>query len=145
MRGTYKWFYLPTHDGFNSQREYEKVRGTGACDEHDLTRSKAYIQIEVVSISTHNAQRDEHVCVADFFGYRFISVRCFIACQSKENGMTMGSITIVNLTEFRPSSLQLRTWVLFIVVSTGSPITFTITITPQIWTMMYGRGGIYMD
>jgi len=37
--------------------EFEKFSGTVEFDEYDLTRSKAEIQIEAASVTTHNAQR----------------------------------------------------------------------------------------
>src|SRR5438270_11846196 len=64
-----------THIGFTGRHlmvatvrgEFEQFSGTVEFDEQDLTRSQADIQIEAASVTTRNAQRDEHFRSADFF------------------------------------------------------------------------------
>ncbi len=99
-----------THVGFTIRHmmvstvrgEFEKVRGTVEFDEHDLTASWADIQIEAASISTHSAQRDEHLRAADFFDAEqyplitFISKRVLLS--DAHHGQLIGDLTIRDTT-----------------------------------------------
>ncbi len=99
-----------THIGFTGRHlmvstvrgEFEKFSGTVEFDEYDLTRSKAEIQIEAASVTTHNAQRDEHFRSADFFdvaqypSITFKSKR--VIMQDAHHGQLIGDLTIRNIT-----------------------------------------------
>jgi polyisoprenoid-binding protein YceI len=99
-----------THIGFTGRHlmvstvrgEFEKFSGTVEFDEYDLTRSKAEIQIEAASVTTHNAQRDEHFRSADFFDVEkypyitFTSKR--VIMQDESHGQLIGDLTIRNIT-----------------------------------------------
>ena len=60
--------YGHSHIGFTGRHmmvstvrgEFEKFRGALEFDEHDLTHSKAEIEIEAASVNTRNTQRDDH-------------------------------------------------------------------------------------
>jgi polyisoprenoid-binding protein YceI len=82
--------------------EFEKFSGTVEFDEHDLTRSKAEIQIEAASVNTHNVQRDEHFRSADFFDvehYPYITFKSKRVIMHDENfGQLIGDLTIRNIT-----------------------------------------------
>jgi polyisoprenoid-binding protein YceI len=99
-----------THIGFTGRHlmvstvrgEFEKFSSTVEFDEYDLTRSKAEIQIEAASVTTHNAQRDEHFRSADFFDVErypsitFKSKR--VIMQDAHHGQLIGDLTIRNIT-----------------------------------------------
>jgi polyisoprenoid-binding protein YceI len=99
-----------THIGFTGRHlmvstvrgEFEKFSGTVEFDEYDLTRSKAEIQIEAASVTTHNVQRDEHFRSADFFdvaqypSITFTSKR--VIMQDAHHGQLIGDLTIRNIT-----------------------------------------------
>ena len=99
-----------THIGFTGRHlmvstvrgEFEKFSGTVEFDEHDLTRSKAEIQIEAASVNTHNAQRDEHFRSADFFDverYPYITFKSKrVVMQDAHYGQLIGDLTIRNIT-----------------------------------------------
>src|SRR6266567_1812352 len=99
-----------THIGFTGRHlmvatvrgQFEKFRGTVEFDEHDLTRSKADIQIEAASVNTYNAQRDEHFRSADFFDvehYPFITFTSKrVTMQDAHHGQLIGDLTIRNIT-----------------------------------------------
>jgi polyisoprenoid-binding protein YceI len=82
--------------------EFEQFSGTVEFDEQDITRSKADIQIEAASVTTHNAQRDEHFRSADFFDVEhypsitFTSKR--VIMQDTHHGQLVGDLTIRNIT-----------------------------------------------
>ncbi|HYC23176.1 MAG TPA: YceI family protein [Candidatus Bathyarchaeia archaeon] len=50
----------------NVQGEFGKVTGSAEADEQDLTRSKVEATIDVSTINTRQAKRDEHLKSADF-------------------------------------------------------------------------------
>ena len=99
-----------THIGFTGRHlmvatvrgQFEKFSGKVEFDEHDLTRSKAEIQIEAASVNTHNVQRDEHFRSADFFdvaqypSITFTSKR--VIMQDAHHGQLIGDLTIRNIT-----------------------------------------------
>ena len=99
-----------THIGFTGRHmmvatvrgQFEKFSGTVEFDEHDLTRSKAEIQIEAASVTTHNTQRDEHFRSADFFDveqYPYITFKSKrVIMQDAHHGQLIGDLTIRNIT-----------------------------------------------
>ena len=99
-----------THIGFTGRHlmvatvrgEFEKFSGTVEFDEHDLTRSKAEIQIEAASVNTRNSQRDAHFRTADFFDvekYPYIIFKSKRVIMIDANhGQLIGDLTIRNIT-----------------------------------------------
>ena len=99
-----------THIGFTGRHlmvatvrgEFERLQGTVEFDEHDITRSKAEIQIEAASVNTHNAQRDEHFRSADFFDVEHHPYITFkskrIVMQDAQHGQLTGELTIRGIT-----------------------------------------------
>lgn len=99
-----------THIGFTGRHlmvatvrgEFERLQGTVEFDEHDITRSKAEIQIEAASVNTHNAQRDEHFRSADFFDVEHHPYITFkskrIVMQDAQHGRLTGELTIRGIT-----------------------------------------------
>jgi polyisoprenoid-binding protein YceI len=71
------WDVDPTHStvGFkvkhlvvaNVRGRFTKYTGTVVLDDADITKSKFIAKIDVASIDTENAKRDEHLRSADFF------------------------------------------------------------------------------
>src|SRR5437899_11068843 len=100
-----------THIGFTGRHlmvstvrgAFEKFSGTVEFDEQNITRSRADIQIEAASVTTHNAQRDEHFRSADFFDVEhypsitFTSKR--VIMQDAHHGQLIGDLTIRNITK----------------------------------------------
>jgi polyisoprenoid-binding protein YceI len=99
-----------THIGFTGRHlmvatvrgAFEQFSGTVEFDEHDLTRSKAEIQIEAASVNTHNVQRDEHFRSADFFDvehYPYITFKSKrVIMHDANHGQLIGDLTIRNIT-----------------------------------------------
>jgi len=82
--------------------EFEQFSGTVEFDEQDVTRSKADIQIAANSVTTRNAQRDEHFRSADFFDvehYPYITFKSKrVIMQDAHHGQLVGDLTIRNIT-----------------------------------------------
>src|SRR6266550_5739376 len=82
--------------------EFEQFSGTVEFDEEDLTRSQADIRIEAASVTTRNAQRDEHFRSADFFDverYPYITFKSKrVIMQDAQHGQLVGDLTIRNIT-----------------------------------------------
>jgi len=107
------WQFDPGHTyiGFTGRHmmvatvrgEFEQFEGTVEFDEHDLTRSRVEIRIEAASVTTRNAQRDEHFRSADFFDvehYPSITFRSKrIVMRDAHHGQLIGDLTIRNITK----------------------------------------------
>ena len=107
------WQFDPGHTyiGFTGRHlmvatvrgEFEKFEGTVEFDEHDLTRSSVEIRIEAASVTTRNAQRDEHFRSADFFDveyYPFITFKSKrVVMRDAHHGQLIGDLTIRNITK----------------------------------------------
>ncbi len=82
--------------------EFEQFSGTVEFDEEDLTRSQADIRIEAASVTTRNAQRDEHFRSADFFDverHPYITFKSkHVIMQDAHHGQLVGDLTIRNIT-----------------------------------------------
>jgi polyisoprenoid-binding protein YceI len=82
--------------------EFEKFSGTVEFDEHDLTHSKAEIEIEAASVNTRNSQRDEHFRSADFFDvehYPFIAFKSKrVILQDEHHGQLVGDLTVRDIS-----------------------------------------------
>src|SRR5436309_7454718 len=106
------WQFDPGHTyiGFTGRHmmvatvrgEFEQFEGTVEFDEHDLTRSRVEIRIEAASVTTRNAQRDEHFRSADFFDvehYPYITFKSKrVVMQDAQHGQLVGDLTIRSMT-----------------------------------------------
>jgi polyisoprenoid-binding protein YceI len=102
--------YGHAHVGFTGRHlmvstvrgEFERFRGTVEFDEHDVSRSKAEIQIEAASVNTRNSQRDAHFRTADFFDvekYPYITFKSKrVIMRDANHGQLIGDLTIRNIT-----------------------------------------------
>ena len=102
--------YGHAHIGFTGRHlmvsivrgEFERFRGTVEFDEHDVSRSKAAIQIEAASVNTRNSQRDAHFRTADFFDvekYPYITFKSKrVIMRDANHGQLIGDLTIRNIT-----------------------------------------------
>lgn len=89
---------------------FERYRGTVHLDTSDFTRSTIEGEIDVTSIDTGNAQRDEHLRTNDFFDaphhprISFKSTR--IEAKGRREYVVHGDLTIRGVT--RPVSLDVE-------------------------------------
>ena len=102
--------YGHAHVGFTGRHlmvstvrgEFERFRGTVEFDEHDVSHSKAEIQIEAASVNTRNSQRDAHFRTADFFDvekYPYINFKSKrVIMRDANHGQLIGDMTIRNIT-----------------------------------------------
>jgi polyisoprenoid-binding protein YceI len=78
--------------------EFEQFSGTVEFDEQDITRSKADIRIEAASVTTRNAQRDEHFRSPEFFDVEHFPYINFkskrVIMQDTNHGQLVGDLTI---------------------------------------------------
>jgi polyisoprenoid-binding protein YceI len=109
---TNSWNLDTVHSGINFtvrhmvvskvRGRFAKFNGTVALDESDVTRSSVEATIDVSSIDTGTAQRDDHLRSADFFDVerfpeiRFLSTR--IEKVSGERYRLTGELTIHGVT-----------------------------------------------
>ena len=107
------WQFDPGHTyiGFTGRHlmvatvrgEFERFSGIVEFDEQDITRAKADIQIEAVSVNTHNAQRDEHFRSPDFFDvehYPYITFKSKrVIMHDAHHGHLIGDLTIRDITK----------------------------------------------
>jgi polyisoprenoid-binding protein YceI len=88
--------------------QFETIEGALQIDETDLTNSSVNVTIDVSSITTRDAKRDEHLRSADFFdaanfpAMTFTSTR--IEKKSDEDYLVHGDLTIRGVT--RPVTLK---------------------------------------
>jgi len=106
------WQFDPGHTyiGFTGRHlmvatvrgEFEQFSGSVEFDEEDITRSKVEIQIEAASVTTRNAQRDEHFRSVDFFDVEHSPYITFkskrVIMQDARHGQLVGDLTIRNIT-----------------------------------------------
>jgi len=106
------WQFDPGHTyiGFTGRHlmvatvrgEFEQFSGTVEFDERDLTRSKVDVQIEVASVNTRNAQRDEHFRSVDFFDVEHFPYITFkskrVVMHDEHHGQLIGDLTMRGIT-----------------------------------------------
>jgi len=107
------WQFDPGHTyiGFTGRHlmvatvrgEFEQFEGSVEFDEHDLTRSRVEIRIEAASVTTRNAQRDEHFRSADFFDVEHYPSITFksqrVIMRDSHHGQLIGDLTIRDITK----------------------------------------------
>jgi polyisoprenoid-binding protein YceI len=81
---------------------FTKYTGTIALDDADISRSRAHLEIDVTSIDTGNAKRDEHLKSADFFDVGKFPKMVFDSTKIEKHGadglVISGNLTIKNVT-----------------------------------------------
>jgi polyisoprenoid-binding protein YceI len=78
-------------------------KGTIALDDADVTKSKAHLEVDVTSIDTGNAKRDEHLKSPDFFDVGKFPKMVFDSTKIEKQGadglLLTGNLTIKNVTK----------------------------------------------
>jgi polyisoprenoid-binding protein YceI len=91
----------------NVRGTFAKFAGSVALDDQDVTRSAVHLDIDVASIDTDNAKRDEHLRSADFFDaakYPTITFKSTKVARAGDGLDVAGNLTIKNVT--RPVVLK---------------------------------------
>jgi len=87
----------------NVKGSFEKFKGTVTIDEKDIARSKVNVTVEVVSINTNIAKRDEHLRSGDFFDVAKYPVMTFESTRVERAGAdklkVTGNLTIKGVTK----------------------------------------------
>jgi polyisoprenoid-binding protein YceI len=82
---------------------FTKFDGTIQFDDENLANSSAKVEIDVASIDTHDAKRDEHLRSADFFDVEKYPTITFVSREIKPLGkdkfQLVGDLTIKDVTE----------------------------------------------
>ena len=82
---------------------FTKFDGTIQFDDENLANSSAKVEIDVASIDTHDAKRDEHLRSADFFDIEQYPTMTFVSREIKPLGkdkfQLIGDLTIKGVTE----------------------------------------------
>lgn len=87
----------------NVRGSFEKFQGTVRLDEEDITKSTAEIAIEVASVNTGVAKRDEHLRSPDFFDVAKYPTMTFVARKVVQTGKDQlkltGDLTLRGVTK----------------------------------------------
>lgn len=86
----------------NVRGEFGKVSGTVKVDDADVTKSVIEAVIDVASIDTHNAKRDEHLRSPDFFDaakFPTITFKSTKAEKSASGWKVTGDLTMHGVTK----------------------------------------------
>jgi len=87
----------------NVKGAFEKFKGTVSIDESDVAKSKVTVSIEMSSINTNNAKRDEHLRSGDFFDVAKFPVMTFESTKVERSGAdtlkVTGNLTIKGVTK----------------------------------------------
>jgi polyisoprenoid-binding protein YceI len=87
----------------NVKGSFEKFKGTVIIDESDVTKSKVTVSIEMASINSSNAKRDEHLRSGDFFDVAKFPVMTFESTKVERSGAetlkVTGNLTIKGVTK----------------------------------------------
>jgi polyisoprenoid-binding protein YceI len=87
----------------NVKGSFEKFKGTVIIDEKDITKSKAHVTVEVASINTNIAKRDEHLRSGDFFDVATYPLMTFSSTKVERAGAdklkVTGNLTIKGVTK----------------------------------------------
>jgi len=86
----------------NVKGVFEKFKGTVNIDEKDITRSKVDISIEMASVNTSIAKRDDHLRSPDFFDVARFPTMTFVSTRVEKAGAdalkVTGDLTIKGVT-----------------------------------------------
>jgi len=87
----------------NVKGSFEKFKGTVIIDENDVAKSKVTVSIEMASINSSNAKRDEHLRSGDFFDVAKFPVMTFESTKVERSGAetlkVTGNLTIKGVTK----------------------------------------------
>jgi polyisoprenoid-binding protein YceI len=87
----------------NVKGVFEKFKGTVVIDESDITKSKVNVSIEMASINSNIAKRDEHLRSGDFFDVAKFPVMTFDSTKVERAGAdtlkVTGNLTIKGVTK----------------------------------------------
>jgi polyisoprenoid-binding protein YceI len=87
----------------NVKGVFEKFKGTVEIDEKDISRSKVNVTIEMASVNTNIAKRDEHLRSGDFFDTAKFPVMTFVSTKVERAGgdrlKVTGNLTIKGVTK----------------------------------------------
>lgn len=87
----------------NVKGVFEKFQGTLILDEKDITKSKLSATIDIASINTNIAKRDEHLRSADFFDAAKFPTMTFESTKIEKAGadklIVTGNLTIRGVTK----------------------------------------------
>lgn len=87
----------------NVKGVFDKFKGTVVIDEKDITKSKVSVSIEMASINTNIAPRDEHLRSGDFFDAAKHPVMTFESTKVERAGAdklkVTGNLTIKGVTK----------------------------------------------
>lgn len=81
---------------------FNKLSGEFTLDSGDVTKSQFKVTIDVASVDTNNAERDEHLRKADFFDAEKFPTMEFVSSEvvATENGMDVkGKLTLHGVTK----------------------------------------------
>jgi polyisoprenoid-binding protein YceI len=87
----------------NVKGAFEKFKGTVVIDEKDITKSKVDVSIEMASLNTNIAKRDEHLRGPDFFDSSKFPTMTFVSTKVEKAGTdklkVTGNLTIKGVTK----------------------------------------------
>ncbi len=87
----------------NVKGVFEKFKGTVSIDESDISKSKVSVSIEMASINTNIAKRDEHLRSGDFFEAAKFPLMTFESTKVEKAGAdklkVTGNLTIKGVTK----------------------------------------------
>lgn len=86
----------------NVKGVFEKFKGSVIIDEKDITKSKVDVSIEMASVNTNIAKRDDHLRSPDFFDIGKFPTMSFVSTRVEKSGADMlrvtGNLTIKGVT-----------------------------------------------
>jgi polyisoprenoid-binding protein YceI len=86
----------------NVKGVFEKFKGTVNIDEKDITKSKVDVSIEMASVNTNIAKRDDHLRSPDFFDVTRFPTMTFVSTRVEKAGAdalkVTGDLTIKGVT-----------------------------------------------
>jgi polyisoprenoid-binding protein YceI len=89
---------------------FEKFKGTVFIDEKDISKSRVDVSIEMASLNTNIAKRDEHLRSPDFFDVAKFPAMTFVSTRVEKAGAdrlkVIGNLTIKGVT--RPVVLNVE-------------------------------------
>ena len=94
----------------NVKGVFERFKGTVNIDEKDITKSKVDVSIEMASINTNIAKRDDHLRSPDFFDVAKFPTMTFVSTKVEKTGAdtlkVTGNLTIKGVS--RPVTLNVE-------------------------------------
>jgi len=86
----------------NVKGVFEKFRGSVNIDEKDISRSKVEVSIDMASVNTNIAKRDDHLRSPDFFDVAKFPTMTFVSTKVEKSGTdtlkVTGNLTIKGVT-----------------------------------------------